>query len=242
MEAKAEGWRLSCPSLDVTSDASVNAAVTEVLEQTQGRLDVLVNNAGYFCVGPVEETHPDELRAQLETNLVGVLRVTRAVLPAMRARRQGRIINVSSLAARAVLPMLGAYHASKAGLEALTESLHYEMAPFGIRVSSILPGPFATQLHVNEKRVAASSAPESPYVQLTQQFQKLNQRAPRGDLRKVVAAIERAATTRRPKLRYMVGPLSWTTRFAHPLAPQWLYGWLVKQVFGLGRLGPPDAG
>src|SRR5438552_3240580 len=82
-EATANGWSLATPQIDVTSDAQVVAAVQAILAETGGRIDVLVNNAGYYLFGPVEETAPDELRAQLETNVIGVLRVTRAVLPAM---------------------------------------------------------------------------------------------------------------------------------------------------------------
>ena len=88
--AAEKGWKVSTPALDVTRDDSVAAAVDAILRETDGRLDALVNNAGYYAWGPLEETSPDELRAQLETNVIGVHRVTRAVLPAMRARRPGR--------------------------------------------------------------------------------------------------------------------------------------------------------
>lgn len=234
-EAARRSWRLDVLPLDVTQDDSVQAAVAAVLAGA-GRIDALVNNAGYFCFGPVEETQPDELRAQLETNLVGVLRVTRAVLPVMRRQGRGRIVNVSSLAAVAVVPMLGPYHASKAALEALGEALHYEVAPFGVRVSSVLPGPFPTQLHKNQVRVAASYRPQSPYAAAVQHFEQINGRAPRGDPEVVVRAIFKACTSRRPRLRYMVGPLSLLARFGNPLTPQWLYGFLVRKVFRLDRL------
>src|SRR5580693_6495810 len=117
--AAAKGWRLTTPELDVTRDDSVAAAASEVLRQTDGRLDVLINNAGYYAYGPLEETSSDELRAQLETNVIGVHRVTRAVLPAMRARRAGTIITIGSLSGRVALPMVGPYHASKWALEGM---------------------------------------------------------------------------------------------------------------------------
>ncbi|HEX7598668.1 MAG TPA: SDR family NAD(P)-dependent oxidoreductase, partial [Polyangia bacterium] len=122
-EAAREGWWLRTPSLDVTRDDSVGPAVSSLLEETGGRIDVLVNNAGYFCLGSVEETSPDELRAQLETNVVGVLRVTRAVLPAMRARARGTVVNLSSILGRVIIPTNGPYQVSKWALEALTETL-----------------------------------------------------------------------------------------------------------------------
>ncbi len=242
-EAQTNNWRLSTLALDVTQDASVEAAMASLLAETSGRLDVLVNNAGYFCFGPVEETHPDELRAQLETNVVGVLRVSRAALPTMRKQGRGRIINVSSLAALAVVPVLGPYHASKAALEALGEALHFEVAPFGIFVSSILPGPFATELHQKQVRVQASSEANSPYAAVTEHFVRVNAQAPRGKPGRVVGAIYKAATARRPRARYLVGPLSFLARWAYPLTPHWLYHFLVRKLFRLDRLikGTPRA-
>src|SRR5204863_6642352 len=107
-----------------------------------GRIAAVVNDAGYFAYGALEEVHPDELRAQLETNVLGVHRVTRAVLPAMRARRAGRVVFLGSLSGLIALPMMGPYHASKWAVEALAESLRYELLPFGIRVVLIEPGAF----------------------------------------------------------------------------------------------------
>src|SRR6516162_2242410 len=132
--AAAKGWRLETPALDVTRDDSVEAAVGQVLRETGGRLDVLVNNAGYYAYGSLEEVSTDELRAQLETNVVGVHRVTRAVLPAMRARGAGAVVTIGSLAGRVALPMIAPYHASKWALEGMIEALRYELIPFGIRV------------------------------------------------------------------------------------------------------------
>ena len=242
-EAQTKQWLLSTPALDVTQDASVSAAVSTLLAETNGRLDVLVNNAGYFCFGPVEETHPDELRAQLETNLVGALRLCRAVLPTMRACGRGRIINVSSLAAVAVVPVLGPYHASKAALEALSQALHFEVAPFGVHVSSILPGPFATELLQKQVRVSASTEASTAYGELGERFVRLNAQAPRGNVAVVIRSIFDAATARRPKARYFVGPLSFLSRWVYPLTPQWLYIFIIGKVFGLRRQASrPDAG
>src|SRR6185437_13328286 len=153
--AAEKGWRLTTPALDVARDDSVAEAVAAVLGETDGRLDVLVNNAGYYATGPLEEITPDELRAQLETNVIGVHRVTRAVLPAMRARGSGAIVTLGSLSGRVALPVAGAYHASKWALEGMIEAWRLELGPFGIRVTLIEPGPFATAFYANERLAAA---------------------------------------------------------------------------------------
>ena len=163
-QASERGWLLETPALDVTSDSSVELGVRGVLAATGGRLDVLVNNAGYYLYGPVEETTPDELRAQLETNVVGVLRVTRAALLAMRARGTGRIVNLSSISGVLVLPGAGPYHASKYALEALTEALRYEVSGQGIAVVAVEPGPFRTALHDKQVRVSGAGRTASPYA------------------------------------------------------------------------------
>jgi NAD(P)-dependent dehydrogenase (short-subunit alcohol dehydrogenase family) len=231
-EAAEKGWRLSTPALDVTDENQVNAVVAEILSQPEG-LDVLVNNAGYFCVGSVEDTTPADLQAQFNTNVLGALRMSRAVLPAFRAKGAGRIINVSSLAALSVVPFLGAYHASKAALESLTEALHYEVAPFGIAVSSILPGPFTTELVANQVRVDSTKESTSAYRAQVDHFESLNNKAPRGKVQTVVNAIATAATTARPRLRYAVGPLSFLATYGYPITPQWLYAFLVRWFFRL---------
>lgn len=120
--------------LDVRSDASVSACVKAVLQRA-GRLDVLVNNAGYVLSAAVEEASPDEALAQFETNFFGAVRMLRAVLPIMRRQGGGQIINISSVAGLVPMPFWGYYSASKAALEALTEALRYEVKPFHIRVS-----------------------------------------------------------------------------------------------------------
>ncbi len=123
-------------TLDVREDASVDACIAEVL-RAAGRIDVLVSNAGGAFVGAVEETSIAEAQAQMETNCFGALRVMRAVLPAMRLRREGRIVVISSLAGLVPPPFLGAYAASKHALEALSESLAYEVRPHGVHISLV---------------------------------------------------------------------------------------------------------
>ncbi len=230
-QAAAKGWRLTTPVLDVTRDDSVAAAVGSVLDETGGRLDVLVNNAGYYAYGSLEETTPDELRAQLETNVLGVHRVTRAVLPAMRVRRAGTVITLGSVSGRVALPLVGPYHASKWALEGMIEAWRLELAPFGVRMVLVEPGAFATALHDNE-RMAAAFGPDSPYAPLVGAYRRQNAGLPRAqDLTPVVDVIERAAASASPRLRWPVGPTSFSGVRLRPLVPDRLYEWLVRLAF-----------
>jgi NAD(P)-dependent dehydrogenase (short-subunit alcohol dehydrogenase family) len=235
-EAARLGWSLSTPALDVTSDAQVTAAVSALLAETSGQIDVLVNNAGYYLLGTVEETSPDELRDQLETNVVGVLRVTRQVLPAMRARGTGAVVNVSSVAGRVALPVAAPYHCSKWALEALTEGLRYEVRPFGIRVTAVEPGPFRTALHAKERRARAGQRPDSPYRALVAAYDERSNRLRRAEVGAVVDVIFRAATVRHPRLRWPVGPTSFAGTVLRRLIPDALYEWAVRIAFRWGTM------
>jgi len=125
--------------IDVTSDESVNSAVAKIPE-----VDVLINNAGVGYGGALEAFSSNEVMAQLDLNIVGPMRVAKAVLPGMRAKKSGLIIQVSSTAGRAAFPGFGVYHASKWGLEGMSEAMRYELAPLGIDVVIVEPGPFST--------------------------------------------------------------------------------------------------
>ena len=144
--AEAEGLSISVHEMDVTSDASVAAGVAEL-----DGVDVLINNAGYGYGGPVESFTGDEILAQLDLNIVGTARVANAVLPMMRAQGDGLIIQVSSIAGIGAFPGFGVYHASKWGLEGLSEGMRYELAPLGIDVVIVQPGPFDTHFFDNVK-------------------------------------------------------------------------------------------
>jgi NAD(P)-dependent dehydrogenase (short-subunit alcohol dehydrogenase family) len=237
--AEAKGWRLTTPELDVTRDDSVAAAASEVLRQTDGRLDVLVNNAGYYAYGPLEETSPDELRAQLETNVVGVHRVTRAVLPAMRARRAGTVVTIGSLSGRVALPMVGPYHASKWALEGMIEAWRLELHRFGIRVVLIEPGPFETPLYSNERPAAAAERPDSPYADLLASYRRESARLGRAaDLTPLIDVVEKAATAANPRLRWPVGPTAFSAGRLRPFVPDRLYEWIMRIAFRTRR--PPQ--
>jgi NAD(P)-dependent dehydrogenase (short-subunit alcohol dehydrogenase family) len=137
------GSQVAAMTLEVTDKAAVSAAVTEAHARF-GRLDVVINNAGYGLFGAIEEVSEAEARAQLETNLFGALWVTQAVLPIMRAQGSGHIIQVSSIGGVNAFPTVGLYHASKWGLEGFSQSLAAEVAGFGIKVTIVEPGGFAT--------------------------------------------------------------------------------------------------
>lgn len=143
--ADDEGVDLHVAELDVTSDSSVRSTVDGMLAEA-GHIDVVVNNAGQMYVGITEAFTDEQLARQLDINVVGPHRVARAALPSMRDRGEGLIINISSVAGRFAIPFFGVYHASKWGLEGLSESLRYELAPFGVDVVVVEPGPFSTNL------------------------------------------------------------------------------------------------
>lgn len=142
--ADAHDVSISVHEMDVTSDESVQAAVAEM-----GDVDVLINNAGYGYSGPVESFEASEFLAQLDLNIVGTARVANAVLPGMKSRGDGLIIQVSSTAGRGAFPGFGVYHASKWGLEGMSEAMRYELAPLGIDVVIVEPGPFETKFFDN---------------------------------------------------------------------------------------------
>jgi NAD(P)-dependent dehydrogenase (short-subunit alcohol dehydrogenase family) len=143
--------------MDVTNAESVQTAVKHVLDR-EGRIDVLINNAGLGIAGPVECLPLADVQRVFDTNVMGVIRTTQAVLPSMRERGSGLIINISSIAAEAGLPYRGAYSATKAAVERLTEALRLELAPFGIQACSIQPGGTRTDINTNRLRTLLSEA------------------------------------------------------------------------------------
>jgi len=145
--------------LDVDDDASVRAAVGEVIER-EGRVDILVNCAGYVLAGAVEETSIDEARAQMETNFFGAVRTLQAVLPEMRRQRSGLIINIGSIAGLIPMPFQAFYSASKSALTTVSEALAMEVAGLGIRIINIQPGDFRTAITANRRRAKSMGLEE----------------------------------------------------------------------------------
>ena len=201
-----EGLPIRIVQLDVTDDNSVKNAVDHVISEA-GRIDILVNNAGYGLVGALEDLSIEEIKSQYETNLFGLIRVIHAVLPTMRKQRSGRIINLSSGAGIFGYPGGSAYVSTKFAVEGLSESIAYELEPFGIKVILIEPGFIRTNF--GNAMVIARKAQDSasPYSELMQKtmagFTELAKNASDAEL--VASIILDAASNPNPRLRYLAG-------------------------------------
>ena len=241
-EAAREQLTIETLTLDVTSASSISAAVESVDALTAGRgLDALVNNAGYGQFGTVEELSDADVRKQFETNVFGLLALTRAFVPAMRARGAGRIVNVSSVGGQLSFPLCGAYHATKYAVEAFSDSLRLEMRGFGVGVSIIEPGPIRSEFADRAiGSVAAYRVAASPYAAMLARGDRiigLNERVA-ADPITVSKAITHAIETRRPRARYVRPFSSWLLlRFLRAL-PTPAFDWLVARVmFQIRRPG-----
>ncbi len=200
--------------LDVTDVASIRDALDAAIEKF-GAIDAVVNNAGYGLVGPFEASTPEQVERQLATNVTGVMNVTREILPHFRERRAGTIINVSSLAGRLTIPFYSVYHATKWAVEGFSESLSYELAPFGIRVKIIEPGAIKTDFYGHSQDLTGKPglrAYDELAAKASSAMQKTVAKAPGPEV--VAKAIYRAAVDGSWRLRYPVnaGVLLWTRR------------------------------
>ncbi len=189
--------------MDVTGDESVLRAVAVVMER-EGRVDVVVNNAGIAIAGAVEDCRIADAKEQFDVNLFGALRVCRAVLPAMRAQRAGYIINVGSIGGLVAIPYQGLYSASKFALEGLSESLRLEVRDFGIRVVLIEPGDHRTGLTAN-RRFVESDVYRDRFDCAIARMACDEQGGPHPD--GVARLVYRVMQKRNPRLRYTVGPV-----------------------------------
>lgn len=202
---RRDGLVVDVVPLDVTDGASVSTSVSHALE-THGRIDVLVNNAGRGLSGAIEDTGDDQARALFDVNLFGPLRMIRSVLPAMRAQGAGVVVNVSSIAGRVSAPFAGVYSASKYALEAVSEALHYEVRPFGVRVAVVEPGVFATALRDNRD---VADPEGSAYSGVRRRWEAARARLPgleeTAQASAVAAAVYEAATRPDHPLRRPVG-------------------------------------
>ena len=202
-EAEAPGRAIAL-QMDVTKDAQVRAALDTVVSQT-GRIDVVVNNAGYGLLAALEETTDDKLERNLATNLIAPLRIMRTVIPIMRRQQSGHIVNISTIAGFANELGFSVYGAAKAGLEAAADAVAGEVAPFGIKVTTVVPGPVRTDF-IGRSLDPVERLPE--YTKTVGQFEaflnKINGRQP-GDPTKAAAAIYTATAAVNPPRRLTLG-------------------------------------
>jgi NAD(P)-dependent dehydrogenase (short-subunit alcohol dehydrogenase family) len=200
-------------ALDVTDDASMQTAVRTMLQET-GRIDVLINNAGYGSYGALEDVPPEEARRQFDVNIFGLARLTQLVLPTMRAQRSGRIINVSSIGGKFGEPFGSWYHATKFAVEGLSDSLRMELHPFGIDVVVIQPGATHTEWDGIARESLRKYSADGPYRVGAQSHAKLMEVGHQGSIPAPPSVVARTIVTaveaRRPKTRYATGGMAGT--------------------------------
>lgn len=194
-----------------------------MVSRQEGRIDVVVNCAGFGIAGAVEDTPISLAQAQFNTNVFGVMRVCRSVLPLMRRQRRGMIVNVTSIAGELSLPFQGLYSASKFAVEGLSEALRSEVRPFGIDVVLVQPGDFRTGFTA-ARRIAHTAG--SAYADRATRALMIaaSDESAGADPQQVAQLIARIITTRRPRLRYVVGPAAqeWLMRLRYVLPGRWL--------------------
>lgn len=204
--AAKENLPIRITKLDVTDDVSINNALQAILSET-GRIDVLVNNAGYVLDGAFEDLSMNEIKSQYETNVFGLIRTTQAILPTMRKQKSGIIVNISSVAGRFGYPGGSAYISTKFAVEGLSESMAYELEPVGIKVIIIEPGVIRTNIFNSVVVAKKSQDPNSPYTQITQKmastFEEMMKNASSPEL--VAKVVLEAVTNENPNLRYLAG-------------------------------------
>jgi len=226
-------------ALDLTDEGSMRTAV-ETLEREHGAVGALVNNAGYSQSGALEELGAEQLRRQFETNVFGLLRLTQLVLPGMRARRWGRIVNIGSIGGRMTFPGGGAYHATKHALEALSDALRFEVRGFGVDVALVQPGFIRTGFaRTAVESVGAAAGSDGPYAAFNQAVIRNTEEAyvkppytwlggEPDDVARVVAKI---LTARRPRARYAVTPSAWMLLWMRRWLPDCLWEAFLRMQF-----------
>lgn len=232
--AKNEKLQLRAIELDVDNDKSVIDAINTIVEERE-RIDVLINNAGYALGGALEDSSMDEIKAQFETNFFGAVRATKAVLPVMRRQGAGKIVNITSMGGRIAIPLSSSYHGSKFALEGLSESIRYELEPFGIKVILIEPGAVGSNFWKNIKIAKSSSDSNSPYTQFGNKILKAYEQMEQNTISPSVVAktILDAVTSNNPQLRYVVGEDAAKTLEARKNMPDNEFGDLIKKQFGI---------
>lgn len=222
-------------AMDVTDDASMAAGVQRVIAE-HGRIDVLVNNAGYGSYGAVEDVPIEEARRQFEVNVFGLARLVQLVTPHMRAQGSGRIINISSIGGKFYEPLGAWYHATKFAVEGFSDSLRIELAPYGIDVVIIEPGPIRTEWNEISRDSLLETSRGGPYEQQAERVHKVLHRADHSTLMSsdpdtVAKKILKAAIANTPRARYPVGKGAGTILRARKLLPDAAFDYIVKGMY-----------
>lgn len=236
-EVKKRGATVDVLALDVTDKSSVKNAVKEIAAK-YGYLDVLVNNAGFGFGGFFEDLTDEEIRQIMETNFFGVQNVTREVIPLMRQRRKGKIINISSVSGFSASPAFGAYNASKWALEAFSESLRYELKFFGIDVLLIEPGTYKTKIFYENAHYAANfNNPESPYYPISQFLKKKVMAYVEDchkDIEEIPVLVEKLIRAANPSFRNVPDIESKTLYILRKILPFSVYSWMLQKALFKG--------
>jgi NAD(P)-dependent dehydrogenase (short-subunit alcohol dehydrogenase family) len=223
-------------AMDVTDDASLQAGVATIIDE-QGRIDVLVNNAGYGSYGALEDVPMDEARAQMEVNVFGAARLTQLVLPHMREQRSGTIVNVTSMGGKIYTPLGAWYHATKFALEAISDCLRMEVKPFGINVVVLEPGGIRTEwpgIAAEKVRAVSGTGPYAPQGNAVAQSLVSESTQRRSSPPELIAkTIAKAVTARRPKTRYAVGYGAKPIIFMHDVLPDRAFDALIRRATGV---------
>ena len=221
--------------LDVTDEASVAECVRCIIE-AESRIDVLVNNAGYGYLGAIENVPMDEARRQLDVNLFGLARLTQLVLPYMRGQHSGRIINISSVAGKAVILFGGWYNVSKYAVEAFSDALRMETKPFGIKVSIIEPSDIKTDWGLiaadNLEKSSHGSAYEADGKKMSRMLRWAYTSKILSPPQRVTSAIVRAVNARRPRIRYRAGMGATAMIASHAILPARWWDNIVARLIG----------
>lgn len=239
--ARERGLPLGVVELDVCDDASVTSAVDSVRARA-GHIDVLINNAGVAYISTLEEVRMDDLRKQFETNFFGAVRLIQSVLPEMRRRRRGRIVNMSSIAGKVVIPLFGPYSSSKFALEGMSDALRLETHPFGIHVVLIEPGYIPTGFETASVELSstyAAGSQTSPYAAVYHGFRhqwKESTRTPKkpeATPEDCARVILRALHDTPPWARYTVTRSAWVGSLMKRLVPDRILDRQMIRRFGL---------
>ena len=225
-------------AMDVTDDASMTAGIARIIEET-GRIDVLVNNAGYGSYGAIEDVPIDEARRQFEVNLFGLGRLVQLVTPHMRGQKSGTIINISSMGGRLTTPLGGWYHATKYAVEALSDALRMELKPFGIDVVLVEPGGIRTEWagiaadHLEETAEGRAYSDQIRAVAGSMRNESVQRRQSPPAV--IANAVEKIVTARKPRTRYAVGFMAKPLITARRVLPDRAFDRVISAALGVPR-------